>query len=469
MRKTLASSLVALSLAAGLAGCTDFLTGGDVSNDPNNPTTATITSLMSSVQANLFLTMEADLARTSCTFMQQCSGIASQYLSVGNYTALGDGDFWFGNWASIYGGGGLIDLRTIRTRTLEPGVDDSLYAGIAGVLAAYMIGTAADVWGDVPFSQAIQRQTYPHPVADPQLALYDSVQGRLSEALRFMAASGPTNIGPLGVDQVYGGDAAKWIALAHTLKARYFIHVANVQPSAYDSALVHTALGIQQGNDFAAVHSVDIKNSNIWFQFFTQAGFGYMAAGKFGVDLLVNTNDPRVAEYYSPIPASLVDADLDTTVTYLGADPGDVPNSDSLSSLSDIRLAPDFSQPLITWAENELISAEANFKKGLEAPALASLTAVQTAATGDPAFTDQGLTGPALFTAIMTEKYVTDFQNIEAWSDWRRTCIPALTPAAGQPSIPLRLPIPFTERSANSNLSATDPFTPAPNNPAGCP
>src|SRR5882672_4852044 len=158
MRKTLASSLVALSLAAGLAGCTDFLTGGDVSNDPNNPTTATITSLMSSVQANLFLTMEADLARTSCTFMQQCSGIASQYLSVGNYTALGDGDFWFGNWASIYGGGGLIDLRTIRTRTLEPGVDDSLYAGIADVLAAYMIGTAADVWGDVPFSQAIQRQ-----------------------------------------------------------------------------------------------------------------------------------------------------------------------------------------------------------------------------------------------------------------------------------------------------------------------
>jgi hypothetical protein len=458
MRKSIASGLVALSLAGGMSGCTDYLTGGDVSNDPNNPTTATITSLMSSVQANLFLTLEADLARTSCTFMQQCSGVASQYLSVGNYTALGDGDFWFGNWASIYGGGGLIDLRTIRSRTLEPSVADSLYAGITDVLTAYLIGTAADVWGDVPFSQAAQPKVFTTPVADPQLAIYDSVQARLSEAIFFMSSTGPTNIGPLGVDLVYGGDGAKWLALAHTLKARFYVHTANVRATAYDSALAETALGIQQGNDYAAVHTVDIKNSNIWFQFFTQAGFGYMAAGAFGVNLLVNNDDPRLALYYSPIPA-------DPTI-YLGADPGNVPNSDSLSTLSDARLAPDASQPLVTWAENQLIAAEANSKKGQDGPALALLTEVQAAAG---VTTPGGLAGPALFTAIMTEKYIQDFQNIEVWSDWRRTCIPVLTAAAGQPSIPLRLPIPFTERSANPNLALTDPFLPAPNNPAGCP
>jgi hypothetical protein len=462
MRKTLARGLVALSLAGGMSACTDYLTGGDVSNDPNNPTTATITSLMSSVQANLFLTFEADLARTTCTFMQQCSGVASQYLSVGTYSALGDGDFWYGNWASIYGGGGLIDLRTIRTRTLEASVADSLYAGISDVLTAYLIGTAADVWGDVPFAQASQPAIFSTPVADPQLAVYDSVQARLSEALAFMSASGPTNIGPLGVDLVYGGDAAKWIALAHTLKARYYVHTANVRATAYDSALAETALGIQQGNDYAAVHTADFKRSNIWFQFFTQAGFGYMAAGKFQVDLLVASDDPRLPLYYTPIPASVGDVDS----TYIGADPGDVPNSDSLSTLSDARLAPDATQPLVTWAENQLIAAEANSKKGLDGPALTLLTGVQ-AASG--VVTDGSLTGAGLFTAIMTEKYVQDFQNIEVWSDWRRTCIPALLPAPGQPSIPLKLPIPFTERSANPNLAPTDPFVAAANNPAGCP
>ena len=39
----------------------------------------------------------------------------------------------------------------------------------------------------------------------------------------------------------------------------------------------------------------------------------------------------------------------------------------------------------------------------------------------------------------MTEKYIRLFQNPEAWSDYRRTCIPALTPASGTSSIPARL------------------------------
>ena len=84
MRTSMFAGAVALAALVGATGCRDFLTGGDVSQDPNNPPTATINSMMASVQSNLFLTMEADLARTACTWMQQCSGQASQYLSVGN-------------------------------------------------------------------------------------------------------------------------------------------------------------------------------------------------------------------------------------------------------------------------------------------------------------------------------------------------------------------------------------------------
>jgi len=39
-----------------------------------------------------------------------------------------------------------------------------------------------------------------------------------------------------------------------------------------------------------------------------------------------------------------------------------------------------------------------------------------------------GITGAALLDSIMTEKYVALFQNIEVWSDYKRTCLPALTP-----------------------------------------
>lgn len=461
MRINLSSGLVALALVTGATGCRDFLTGGDTSQDPNNPTTATINSLMSSVQANLFLTMESDLARSVCTWMQQCSGQASQYLSVGNYTALGDGDFWYVNWAAIYGGGGILDLRTIRSRALDPSVGDSLYAGIADVLTAYYAGTAADLWGDVPFSQAAQPGAFPTPVGDPQLTVYDSVQNRLDEALVFLAAGGPTNLGPGAVDLVYGGDAVKWTALANTLKARFFIHTANARPTAYDSALKYSAAGIaSSADDYHAVHTGNVTTSNIWFQFFTQAGFGYMAAGKYQVDFLTNSADPRLLQFYSPIPADTI-----TFSVVRGADPGEVPPSDSLSSLSAARLAPDFPQPLVTWAENELINAEASAKTGDPITALAKLTTIQAAAG---VITPGGLVGDSLFAHIMREKYVQEFQNIEAWSDWRRTCLPQLVPAPGNPSIPLKLPIPFTERTANPNLSPTDPFVPATNNPAGC-
>jgi len=459
MRKSFSSGLLALSLAATATGCSDYLTGSGVSQDPNNPPTYTLNSLMSSVQANLFLTMEADPARSVCVFMQQCSGQQSEYAAVGNYSALGDGDFWYFNWAAIYGGGGLIDLRTMYAKALSPSVDDSLYAGIVDVLTAYYAGTAADLWGDVPYTQASQPSVYKTPMADPQQTVYDSVQNRLTEALVFLAATGPTNVGPGSADEVYGGDAALWTALAHTLKARYWMHIAEVVPAAYDSALAQTALGIQQGADYNAYHTIDIKQSNIWYQFFTTAAFGYMAAGKNLVDQLNAAGDPRLAEYYTGTPN-------DPSI-YVGADPGVTLNPGDISTLSDARLAPDFAQPLVTWAENQLIAAEVYSVQGQDAQALTLLTEVQAAAG---VTTDPSLTGAALFNAIMTEKYTQDFQNVEAWSDWRRTCVPAFTAfPPGYTSPPLKLPIPFTETTANPNLVVTDPFQPTWNNPNACP
>ena len=68
------------------------------------------------------------------------------------------------------------------------------------------------------------------------------------------------------------------------------------------------------------------------------------------------------------------------------------------------------------------------------------------------------VTGPTLLDSIMMEKYVVMFQNIEALSDYRRTCIPNLVPVApnvlGLPAVPGELFYPQTERNANSNVPA---------------
>ena len=60
--------------------------------------------------------------------------------------------------------------------------------------------------------------------------------------------------------------------------------------------------------------------------------------------------------------------------------------------------------------------------------------------------------GAVTLAAIMNEKYITLFQNVETWNDYKRTCIPALTPTAGGVNgvIPGRLLYPVGERQTTA-------------------
>jgi hypothetical protein len=446
MRTALRSSALALGLAVALGGCGDFLSGPKLENDdPNNATTASNSSLFVASQVNIAGQLESRLARTVCIWMQQCAG-QSQYLSLGNYSVAED-DYYI-NWAHFYGGGGLLDLRTVQKRALTDG--DSLFWGTAAVLESYVIGTAADLWGDVPYSQAAQPSQFPTPTVDPQQQVYAAVQAKLDSAITFLAATDPRNVGPGGADLVYGGDAAKWTALAHTLKARFYLHVARRDPTAYGKALTEAQQGIQQGNDYAVGLSGQSATSANFWNLFQSIFPGYVVAGKFLVETMKATGDPRLPAYFAPIEAD--------GVSFEGADPGVSLAPQNVSTLSDTRLAASFAQPFVTWAENELIWAEAAYLTGDGPTARTKLQEVWTAAGIGTAPPAAGTPGPAdpLLVAIMTEKYVQLFQNVEAWQDWKRTNIPNLTPAPNG-TIPRRLVYPLSERNANPNISGPGP------------
>ncbi len=111
--------------------------------------------------------------------------------------------------------------------------------------------------------------------------------------------------------------------------------------------------------------------------------------------------------------------------------------------------------PFVTYQETQLILAEANLALGNTAPAQARLNAAYAVVTG-LASSATGVIGAALQDSIMMEKYVVMFQNIEALSDYRRTCIPSLTPVTPNvltlPAVPGELYYPQIERNANSNI-----------------
>src|SRR5438105_10256831 len=460
------SALAALLVAVASTACDSFLTGPGLTEDPNAPTQASRDQVFVGFQAAQFTQFEGALARTACIFVQQCAGVDRQYLSLGEYNFSED-DF-SPEFDQVYTGGGLVDIRKVEASADAAG--DAVYGGIARAWEAYVVGTAADIWGNLPSSQAVSAVLT--PVLDPQAAVYTAVQAKLDTAITMLGGAGA---GPAGADLVYKGNKTKWTEAAHTLKARFYLHIAELSSANYALALAQAQQGISAtANDFKTYHSSTTSENNIWYQFQIVQRDGYLKAGKRLVDLLVARGDPRVALYF----------DKNQLAAYGGKDPGQAFDNTTSNiccgqGTAGSRLDPAFQQPLMTWAENQLIIAEAAYQTGDPTTALNRLNAERTAAGLS---TLSGISGTALLDSIMIEKYVVTFQNIEAWSDYRRTCTPSLVPytVGGATAIPGRLFYGFDEGNTNSNIpdpaaqgaapnKAGTPGGTNPNDPNPCP
>jgi hypothetical protein len=442
--------LVTLASLLGATACGDTLSGPKLDNDPNNPTAVTVGALLSSVQTALWSQMESQLPRTACVWMQQCSAQTNN-LQLGTY-GIGDGSTWVYAWQQTYGVGGLIDLRRLQRLTLARA--DSATAGVAAVMEAMLVGLAADVWGDIPYAKAVD-STVTAPPLDPQQDVYAHVQAKLDTAIAWLAATGPTNVGPGTAEPVYGGDKDKWTRLAHTLKARFHLHTAEVLGDpAYAAALAEGQLGLQDGEDYTSHHTTVITESNAWYQYTTTQAPDYMAAGKYLVDLLQATGDPLLPVYFASNGSG----------TYQGAGPGEALDPGTVSGFGAARVDPAFAQPVVAAVENRLILAEAEYRTN-PAQGLATLEAVRAARGLAPL--SPAPTGAAILQAIITEKYIQLFQTPEVWNDYKRTCYPALVPWSGATAIPGRIVYPLDERNANSSIPGPGPARNW-NDPNGC-
>ena len=433
MQRTLRRFAGSIIAVLAVAGCSDFLTGEELTTDPNRPSEASITQLLTAVQVQQFIQHTGALARLNSMWTQQMSGTDRQYIQQALYEITED-DF-SGEWNGFYGGGGLQDMRLIQERATE--ANDLIFRGIAKVWEAFSIGMASSIWGDIPYSEAVAGVD--NPKLDAQADIYAAIQTVLDEAIADLSSG--TGTGPLGVDLVYGGDPDLWINLAHTLKARFYLHTAEQNQGAYAQALAEAQLGIADSTgDMKTLHTDAATEANIWHQFFRERD-SYMRAGKTLVDTMVARNDPRLPNYFS----------RNQSGQFVGAAEGE-PQAASHSLLSALRLSPSFSQPLVTWSENQLIIAEAAYRTGNTGLALSALNLVRQGAGLGPV----SASGPALLHAIMIEKWITLFQNIESFNDYRRTCSPNLTPAGNATAIPGRIFYAFSERNTNPNIPAPE-------------
>jgi starch-binding outer membrane protein, SusD/RagB family len=344
----------------------------------------------------------------------------------------------------MYASGGLADIRNGEAQATTAGNFKAV--GQFQVIEALTIGTITDLWGDVPFSTAGS----PFPTFDKQTDVYAHVQALLDSAIANLAGGGAPNT----TDFYFAGDLTKWIATAHTLKARYYMHTAENSDLSYDntklnSVLTETALGISSpDNDFSTVHSGTTFEQNLFYEFLVGSRAGDVEPSALHINLAKQFNDNALlAELYNK----------NSSGQYLGSPAG----VSAGSNVSTFALGPEYRQGIVTNAENLLLDAEANERLGLHGPALADLNLERTnyGETGS-AVVPSGTNG--LLVGILEEKFVRLFLNPEVYFDYLRTCVPNISLPAnhtgGFQYVPARLPYSYTEQTTNTANTPADPI-----------
>lgn len=426
-----------LILAGMFANCEKNLTGGKLSNNPNIATDVPMESMLSAIEVNSFLYYENFNAWLVSEWMQQMAGTALQFENFGNYQVTES--IFNPEWRRAYGGAGLVDIRKLREDASQKG--NKKMEGVAKILEAFYVGTTSGLWGDIPYSEIGKSDT---PKLDKMSGVYASLQLLLTSAIADL--EGGKGYFTPAADHYYNGDAAKWIALAHSLKARFYLEWAEVDPANYTNAANEAQQGIASiADNFKSKHSDVTDEENCWWQL--EAGrSGYVRAGKFLVDLLKERKDPRLEIYFGK----------DASGNYSGSDPGE--GNTSASYLNpDTYGSKSWSSEFVTWEEMQFIIAESQYANQDEGSAL---TTLDNALAGIetkwgitlPRYSGTGLKGEKVLETIMTEKYIAMFTNMVVWSDWKRTGYPVFkTTYNGQP-IPRRFLYPLAERNTNPNI-----------------
>lgn len=167
---------------------------------------------------------------------------SSSYDDIGNYigqywtnTSLIDQrhryDFRGSDSEAVYEDiyGTLYDIQDLKQRAKQEGLND--YRGAGLVLEAYLTTYLTDVFGPVPYSEALEGDALNFtPKFDSQESIYRANLDSLDRAYDLLATRPGGNFIRQG-DPFYFGDNLRWRKLANSLKLRMYMKMVDVDPS----------------------------------------------------------------------------------------------------------------------------------------------------------------------------------------------------------------------------------------------
>ena len=457
IRNNISKYAVLLALTATPLVITSCRQELDINVDPNNPSQASLSGLLSASQVGFAFALGGEGTRMPASIVQHYAGHRAQPLDYAQYRITSSATD--GTWTALYNT--LMDMKEMENKAAASG--NQAYLGVSKLLQAHAFSVITDLFGDIPFSQALQGRANITPVYDKQEDIYPALITMIDEGIAALTAATETISG----DIVYGGNVTKWKKYGNSLKLRLLNHLSSRQPNAAANFLATNPSLIDTSVDDAKVLFGSVaSNANPIYQFDVLSGRKDQAVASTIVDKMKALSDPRVSVYFEPVAGNA----LGLKGQYLGNAPGNDTEDSQKNRYSRVGSAyASIKAPvvLMSAAEVNFIKAEVYYRASNAASAQA---AYQAAITQD--FAALGLSSSAAaylananvaydgtLQRIMEQKWITMFQaSYESWVDWRRTGFPVLTPAASNMTsnvIPRNLPYPEVEINSNrANLEA---------------
>ena len=389
------------------------------------------------------------------------SGLYAQYFSETQYTEVSRYNKPNYNYDAYYVGP-LEDLQNIINYNTDPATAGTaaIYGSnknqiaIARILKAQYVKFLTDITGDLPYFNALKGSSGIITSAyDAQSAIYADLLKELTEAVD-QFDNGTTVQG----DIIFSGNVAKWKKYANSLRLLIAINMlkvdANAGKAAFTAALAHSAGVISENSDNVVINYVGGSFPNPFYNYYNITQRFDFAESKTMTDQLSSTSDARINVYGSSSKGFPYGLTRDNAIAFANANP------DYANILAPAHRQTNSPLTILSAAYINLVRAEAAHRRldNREQEHVICTAYRQATINGDlevllhllPVLRSH-LTGAASdLTKIVTQEWVAAYPNgLEGYNIYRRTGIPALTPAPGTTAIPRRAPYGTNDYSYN--------------------
>lgn len=208
--------LLFLFIPVFLVGCDSWL---DVNTNPNSPQDVPITLLLPTIELNATYALSAG----KDAGLGQDLGVYTHQLSTreeANIYKVDGSEYYLGlAWDAMYTTT-LQNLDNLQVKATT--LNAPHYIGITKIIKAYMYSQFADVFGEIPFSEANKKsEGIFYPKFDKAEDIYPQLFTMLDEGIAELKKPAGT-IAPTTDDLIYGGVATKWIKAANTIKLKLY-------------------------------------------------------------------------------------------------------------------------------------------------------------------------------------------------------------------------------------------------------